>query len=161
MQYSFGINHTIVIGGDERFYSVKNGLAAITDAEALVAIHDGVRPLVSTETIARCFLNAESSGSAIPCVNVSDSVRVTDSDGNRPIDRSTIRLIQTPQTFRLSLLADAYSIAFTPQITDDASVVELTGRMVALVEGNRENIKITNPEDLFIAQAIMSLIAAK
>ncbi len=157
-QYDFNVPHTIAEGGTERFYSGKNGLSLIADREALVAIHDGVRPLVSIKTIYRCFQQAESEGSAIPCINVPDSVRTVSELQSTPIDRNSIRLIQTPQTFKLSLLKDAYEIPFTDSITDDASVVELSGKKVFLVEGNRENIKITSPEDLFIANAIMSFI---
>lgn len=157
-EYSFTVQHQIAIGGSERFYSVKNGLALISEPEALVAIHDGVRPLVSAETIHRCFVQAELMGSAIPCVNVPDSVRMVDAGGNRPIDRNAVRLVQTPQTFRFSVLADAYNIPFSANITDDASVLEFHGKTVHLVNGNRENIKITSPEDLRIAEATLILI---
>lgn len=157
-EYSFAIPHTIAIGGAERFYSVKNGLAHITDSEALVAIHDGVRPLVSTETIHRCYEQAEQMGSAIPCISVPDSVRMVDDRGSLPIDRNAVRLVQTPQTFRLSVLTDAYNIPFSSSITDDASVIEYQGKAVHLVAGNRENIKITSPEDLRIADAILILV---
>lgn len=157
-QYSFKVPHEIAIGGAERFYSVKNGLARVLDPEALVAIHDGVRPLVSAETILCCYEQAELYGSAIPCVTVPDSVRMVSTNGSHPIDRTAVRLVQTPQTFRLSVLADAYDIPFSANITDDASVLELNGQIVHLVAGNRENIKITSPEDLRIADATLSLI---
>lgn len=156
--YSFATPHSVAIGGSERFFSVKNGLAQIPDKDAIVAIHDGVRPLVSTETILRCYEQAEREGSAIPCVTVPDSVRMLSSTGSKPIDRNAVRLVQTPQTFRFSVLADAYTIPFSDTITDDASVLEYHGRPVHLIAGNRENIKITSPEDLKIASALLTSI---
>lgn len=153
-KHSFQIEHIVAHGGAERFFSVKNGLNQITEENSVVAIHDGVRPLVSKATIAECFDVAQEKGNAIPCVGVPDTVRVVDETGSNVIDRNTIRLVQTPQTFRFSVLKDAYDIVFTPDITDDASVIEKNGMTVNLVEGNRGNMKITSPGDLFLAEQL-------
>jgi len=155
-EHSFGIEHKIVHGGAERFFSVKNGLNHIAEKTGLVAIHDGVRPLVNKGTLQRCFDNAQEKGSAIPCIPVYDSVRIEKETNNTVFPRDGLRLVQTPQTFQLALLKDAYDIVFTPDITDDASVLEKQGHTVNLVQGNRENIKITSKEDLAIAEALFN-----
>jgi len=153
-KYSFSVPHTLVKGGESRFYSVKNGLEFI-DEPGLVAIHDGVRPFVSIETIKRCFEAAEKLGNAIPVISPSDSLRMVTENGNEPVDRTKIKLIQTPQVFRTDLIRNAYRQDYLPEFTDDAMVLERTGEKINLVEGNRENIKITNPEDLLIAGALL------
>ena len=153
-KYSFSVPHTLVKGGESRFYSVKNGLEFI-DEPGLVAIHDGVRPFVSIETIKRCFDTAERLGNAIPVISPSDSLRMITGNGNQPVDRTKIKLIQTPQVFRTDLIRNAYRQDYLPEFTDDAMVLERTGEKINLVEGNRENIKITNPEDLLIAGALL------
>jgi len=153
-KYSFSVPHTLVKGGESRFYSVKNGLEFI-DEPGLVAIHDGVRPFVSIETIKRCFEAAGKLGNAIPVISPSDSLRMVTENGNKPVDRTKIKFIQTPQVFRTDLIRNAYRQNYLPEFTDDAMVLERTGEKINLVEGNRENIKITNPEDLLIAGALL------
>ncbi len=150
-QYQFHYPVRIVPGGPFRFYSVKNGLDAIMD-EGIVFIHDGVRPLVSCETIGHCYETALEKGNAVPVVPVSESVRWLGDKGNEVLDRNRIRLIQTPQTFRVSLIQKAYSFPFNEKFTDDASVLENAGHEIFLTEGNRENIKITWPEDMETAE---------
>lgn len=150
----FTVPHSIVAGGQHRFDSVKNGLQAIEN-DGLVAIHDGVRPLVSNETILRCFEAAAAHGAALPVIDVNESLRKVKKKDNEAVDRSKYRLVQTPQVFSLKLLNKAFTQSYKPQFTDDASVVEATGHKIFLVEGNRENIKITTPLDMLLAEAIV------
>ena len=157
-RYSFDIPHTMVKGGSKRFLSVKHGLEFV-NAPGLVAIHDGVRPLVRVETIKRCFEAAEKYGNAVPVVSPSDSLRKEEGGINAPINRMNVKQIQTPQVFDVAKIKKAYLQDFDPSFTDDATVLENTGERIYLVEGNRENIKITNPEDLFIAQTLLSFIS--
>lgn len=157
-QYAFNIPHTLVKGGIHRFNSVRNGLKFV-NVPSLVAIHDGVRPFVSIETIKRCFDEAEKSGNAIPAVTPVDSLRVIAGEGTEPLNRMNIRLIQTPQVFNSELLKKAYSQQYSADFTDDATVVEKMGVRINIVEGNRENIKITNPEDLLISKALLPTIS--
>ena len=155
---NFAVTHTIADGGKSRFESVKNGIAAIEDLADgdLVAVHDGVRPLVSVELIDRCFATALDTGSAIPVVNPSDSIRQVMDDGtSRQLLRSSLRAVQTPQTFRAELLKGAYDVEESPLFTDDASVVESAGHQVTLVDGEVINIKITTPIDMIIASEII------
>ena len=156
-KHNFSLPHQIVEGGNTRFYSVKNGLQNIK-IPSLVAIHDGVRPLVSLETIARCFEAAEKFDAAIPVVDLVDSIRQLTENENQSVDRNTYKLVQTPQVFDAELLRNAYEQAFSPLFTDDASVVEAFGRKVQLVEGNRENIKITASFDLNMAEVLLRSI---
>lgn len=156
-KYSFSVPHTIVSGGSSRFVSVKNGLQEVED-NGLVAIHDGVRPLVSIDTIKRCFSDAEKFGNSIPVINPSDSLRMITEQGNMPVNRHYLRIVQTPQVFDSKLIKKAYLQDFSPDFTDDATLLEKTGESIHLVEGNRENIKITNPEDLVIAEALFHTI---
>ncbi|HJV77091.1 MAG TPA: 2-C-methyl-D-erythritol 4-phosphate cytidylyltransferase [Paludibacter sp.] len=153
-KHSFSLPHQVVTGGQTRFQSVKNGLEAIAGS-ALVAVHDGVRPLVSVETIARCFDAAEKYGAVIPVVDSVDSIRQITGDGSQSVDRSAYKLVQTPQVFDAELLKKAYEQDFSPLFTDDASVVEAIGVKIHLVEGNRENIKITTEFDLRIAETLI------
>jgi 2-C-methyl-D-erythritol 4-phosphate cytidylyltransferase len=141
-------------GGDTRFQSVKRGLEKIRE-DGLVAIHDGVRPLVSEDIIAASFRLAAVHGSAVASVRLRDSIRMTDQHGTRALDRSQYRLIQTPQTFRTGLIKKAYELPEEPSLTDDASVAERSGHKISLFEGSYRNIKITSPEDLAIAEALM------
>ena len=152
-QYGFTQSHEIAEGGDTRFHSVKNGLSLLPD-EGLAAIHDGVRPLVSRQTITGCFREARKGGSAVPVVPVIDSVREVCGLTSRILDRSALRLIQTPQVFDIALLKKAYEQGYIPTFTDDASVFEKAGHIIRLVEGNVENIKITTPNDLILAEAL-------
>lgn len=145
-------------GGDTRFHSVLNGLNAIPAdvSEGLVGVHDGVRPFVSRDTLRRCYEEAARSGTAVPVVPVVETLRHVSPDGeSMTVPRSDYRLVQTPQVFSLSLLRRAYRQPYAPQFTDDASVVEALGERITLVEGNRENIKLTTPADLLLAKGIM------
>ena len=150
-KYSFVIDHEVIAGGDTRYHSVKNGLSVIS-GDGLVAIHDGVRPLVSNETINRCFKMASIYGNSIPCISVYESVRCVDGEINEIIDRKKLRLIQTPQVFSCAQIKDAYNQFYEANFTDDASVLEKMGYPIYLTEGNRENIKITDPFDLYMAE---------
>ena len=148
--------HKIAIGGKERFHSVKNGLAALSDEVAIVGIHDAVRPLASKKLIIKLFLEAENSTAVIPVVAPIDSYRIVEGDNSRIIDRSALRMVQTPQVFQAEALRKAYEQPFSSTFTDDASVMEAAGHKVTLVEGERENIKITTPSDMLIAEAIIN-----
>lgn len=154
--YDFRAPMTIADGGATRFHSVQNGLALIPDEdECIVGVHDGVRPFVSPEVIRRCYENARTQGATVPVVPVVETVRQLLPDGSsRSVDRDEYRLVQTPQTFPLSMLRRAYAQPYVPAFTDDASVVQSLGLPVYLVEGNRQNIKLTTPEDLMLAEAI-------
>ncbi len=153
-KYGFVIPHKVVNGGITRFHSVKNALAEVGN-EGLVAVHDGVRPLVSLATIKRCYDAAKQHGAAIPVIPLSDSVREVIGETSRAIDRSKLRLVQTPQVFQVDLLQKAYQAAYRPEFTDDASVVEYMGRTIVMVEGNTENIKLTYPSDIAIAKTLL------
>ena len=155
-EYAFTIPHHIADGGATRFHSVQNGLALVDDAEALVAVHDGVRPFVSHEVINRCYQEAASYGAVVPVIPVVETVRHLLFEGSETVSRDAYRLVQTPQTFRVSLLRSAYEQPFCEAFTDDASVVEALGHAVHLVEGNRENIKLTTPFDLTVARALLT-----
>ena len=155
-EHNFLSPKLIAKGGETRFHSVKNGLALLTDGEeAVVGVHDGVRPFVSKETIRRCYEAAAEGKAVVPVVPVVETVRQILLDGTsvtRP--RQEYRLVQTPQTFPLALLKEAYQQPFSEAFTDDASVVEALGKEIIMVEGNRENIKITTPSDLRFAEFI-------
>jgi 2-C-methyl-D-erythritol 4-phosphate cytidylyltransferase len=157
-KYSFTIPQTLVKGGSARFFSVRNGLKFV-NVPGLVAIHDGVRPFVSIDTIKRCFETAEKSGNAIPVVSPADSLRILTNQVNQPVNRLHIKQIQTPQVFNAGLIKKAYLQEYSIEFTDDATVLEKTGEKIILVEGNRENIKITNPEDLLISNALLPTIS--
>jgi len=158
-QHHFDIKHQIVTGGEFRFHSVKNALALAKSAH-LVAIHDAVRPLIDIETITTCFETAQIKGNAIPIVELVDSIRKINADGSNFIeDRSKFCLIQTPQVFKTELILEAFNQDFNPLFTDDASVLESIYRgTINLVKGDRQNIKITTPEDLIYAEAILTRI---
>ncbi|HEY5507321.1 MAG TPA: 2-C-methyl-D-erythritol 4-phosphate cytidylyltransferase [Paludibacter sp.] len=154
--HDFNIPHQIVAGGQTRFQSVKNGLDAVK-VPAIVAIHDGVRPLVSKDTISRCFDAAAKFGAAIPTMDSIESIRFVDANGSKSVDRTAYKMVQTPQVFDAELLKKAYEQEFSALFTDDASVVEAMGVTVQLVEGNRENIKITTEFDLIVAERLLEL----
>lgn len=152
-KYHFGVEHWIVAGGETRFHSVQNGLAQIPDdAEGVVAVHDGVRPLVSREVIGKCFEEARRKKAVVPVVPVVESLRHV---SNGAVPRADYRLVQTPQTFNIQLLKQAYRQPYSKDFTDDASVVEAFGHPISMVEGNRENIKLTTPFDLRIAETLL------
>ena len=160
------IDVTIVAGGETRFQSVKNGLNAIDKKElaiakdAIIFVQDGVRPLVGIELIKRCYEQALLNGSAIPAIPLADSVRIVTNEHSEAIDRSKLRIIQTPQTFKASILMPAMELPFRDNFTDEATVVETYGHHVHLVEGERTNIKITTPEDLLVAEAFLKASGA-
>ena len=156
-EYDFREEMEVVPGGDTRSQSVQRGLELVDD-DALVAIHDGVRPLVARSVIERCFDSAHKNGNAVPCVPLKDSIRVLDNDSNTAKDRAHFRLIQTPQIFLGSLIKSAYTRNPDSEFTDDASVVEANGTDIQLVEGDVRNIKITSREDLLYAEAVIGTI---
>lgn len=156
-QYGFTVPHIIVDGGDTRFQSCKNGIMAIPGdvTEGVVGIHDGVRPFVSAEVIERCYETAREEYAAIPVMPVVDTLRFVDRHGGgKNVYRGDYRIVQTPQAFDLSLIRQAYAQPYSESFTDDASVVESLGCSVRMVEGNRENIKITTQFDLKVAQLL-------
>ena len=152
-EYQFNLAHEIADGGETRFHSVKNGLALIKE-DGLVGVHDGVRPFVSQEVIARCYDEALSLKAVIPVVGVVETVRHLTDEGSETVPRDQYKLVQTPQVFDVALLRRAYEQTYTDMFTDDASVVETLGEKVYLVEGNRENIKLTTPFDLKLAELL-------
>ena len=154
-KHSFVIEHTVVDGGETRFHSVKNGLACVNSG--LVGVHDGVRPFVSPEVIKRCYELAAIKKAVIPVIDVAETVRHITETGSETVSRNDYKLVQTPQVFDAELLKQAYAQEYTPFFTDDASVVEAMGIPVCLVEGNRENIKITTPFDLKISSALVNV----
>lgn len=156
--YGFATAHKVVAGGNTRFESVKNGLGSFGSfaAEDLVAVHDGVRPLVTPRVIADTFALAAEKGSAIPVVRVVDSVRLLGDGGkSEVIDRSKLRAVQTPQTFNAQMLSAAYDVDYDPLFTDDASVFERAGHEVWLCDGDERNLKITHKLDLTIAEKLL------
>jgi 2-C-methyl-D-erythritol 4-phosphate cytidylyltransferase len=155
-QYQFGVPHQIVIGGKERFHSVHNGLKTITNKNAIIAIHDAVRPLVSQKTITNCFINALKNGNAISAIPSKDSVRSLVNQKSKALNRSEIYLVQTPQTFTYQQLNVAYNQNFESFFTDDASVVEKAGFTINLENGDEFNFKITFKEDLTLAEALLN-----
>ena len=153
-EHRFTARHLVADGGDTRFQSVKNGLALV-QGSGLVGVHDGVRPFVSAEVIARCYALAAEKKAVVPVVDVVDSLRKVDRTESVAVPRNAYRLVQTPQVFDTDLLKQAYAQPYSPGFTDDASVVEAFGVSVTLTEGNRENIKITTPFDLKIAETLL------
>ena len=147
--------HTVCEGGATRYDSVKNGLSALGEGYDLVAIHDGVRPLVSAAMIERGLECAAEHGSAIPTVGAVDSFRISTNEGLKVVDRNLLRAVQTPQIFDMTLLRNAYQRDVEDSFTDDATVVEASGATLCYYEGERSNIKITTPEDLVIAEAFV------
>lgn len=155
VRHQFDIPHHIVSGGLTRFNSVENGLNAI-EGVGIVAIHDGARPLVTPDIIRRTFEKARGSGSGVAAVKVKDSIRRLTQGQSRAVDRNEYFAVQTPQTFDLDLIKKAFAQSQNNQFTDDASVLEAYGQEITLVEGGYDNIKITTPEDLIMAEAILS-----
>ncbi|MBQ4519132.1 MAG: 2-C-methyl-D-erythritol 4-phosphate cytidylyltransferase [Bacteroidaceae bacterium] len=155
-QYAFTLPYCLANGGETRFHSVKNGLDTIpADEDALVGVHDGVRPFVSTGVIARCYAEAARVEAVVPVIDVVETVRHLEGNGrSTTVSRDDYKLVQTPQVFSLALLKKAYAQPYVPAFTDDASVVEALGHEVTLVQGNRENIKITTPFDLVVGNSM-------
>ena len=154
--YSFTLPHIVADGGETRFHSVKNGLAKV-EGDGWVGVHDGVRPFVSTEVIARCYEQVREKQAVIPVVDVVETLRRLTGAVSETVPRSAYKLVQTPQVFDFNLLRRAYQQPYTDAFTDDASVVEALGEQVYLVEGNRENIKLTTPSDLKMAEFLCSI----
>lgn len=148
--------HRCVAGGSERFYSVKCGIDALGEDVEYIAVHDGVRALVTKRLIIRTLLDAEKSGATIPVVEVADSFRRVEGDSSYIVPRAELRAVQTPQIFAAELLRKAYEQPFDRSFTDDASVVEAMGHRISLVEGERSNLKLTTPEDLEWAEYYLS-----
>ncbi len=154
-EYRFNIPVTIVNGGETRYHSVKNALSAVHE-NGLVAVHDGVRPFVSREVLAHAYTSAAEKGSAVPVIPLTDSIRKINSEGkSETCNRSDYRLVQTPQVFKSEWLLQAYESPYSPDFTDDASVVEQCGFNIHLVDGNIRNIKITTPFDLLLAETFL------
>lgn len=153
--HNFTIKHTIVNGGETRYHSVKNGLAMVTDTDSVVAIHDGVRPFVAQAVISGCYTVAQTHRSAIPVIDIVETLREVTEEGTHTVNRDHYKIVQTPQVFDTKLLKEAYSQEYNPLFTDDASVVEALGKEIFMVPGNRENIKITTPYDMKIAGVLL------
>lgn len=152
-KHQFGVPHLVVCGGEERFHSIKNALSHCECS--YVMVHDGVRPLVSNDTIDRCVSGLRKSNAVIPVVDVKESIRQKTEDGTVAVKRSDFYIVQTPQCFLKSTLVEAYEQEFHEGITDDASLVEESGEVIACVTGNPENIKITTPQDIILAQGLL------
>ena len=158
-EYAFTVDYQLADGGETRFHSVQNGLALIPErAEGVVGVHDGVRPFPAIDVIARCYETARATGAAVPVVPVVETLRRLSGspDASETVPRSDYRLVQTPQTFDIQLLKAANRQPYSELFTDDASVVEAYGHAITLVDGNRENIKITTPFDLKVAEALIT-----
>ena len=149
----------ITAGGETRFHSVRNGLSLI-DEESIIFVHDGVRCLLSTDLIHRCYQQAVETGTAIPAIPSKDSIRLLTDEGNEAFDRNKVMLIQTPQTFHSKILIPAFQIDYKDKFTDEATVVEAFGMKVSLVEGEERNIKITRPVDIVIAEQLLNETAS-
>lgn len=155
--YSFDIEHEIITGGDTRFVSVQNALKNISD-EGLTAVHDGIRPFVSQETIKRCFDTAKIYGSALPVIPLKESIRYVNKNESKYLNRKLYQIVQTPQVFQSRILKEAYVQKFEINFTDDASVVEAKGYKVIITQGNEENIKITTPLDMKFAEILVNIV---
>lgn len=160
-EYDFAIPHRVTNGGETRFHSVHNGLALVpaSEAHSIVAVHDGVRPFVSADVLEACYEGADAYGAVVPVTDVVETLRRMKKGmvgASETVSRADYRLVQTPQTFRTDILKAAYAQPYDPFFTDDASVVEALGVSIKLVPGNRENIKITTPFDLKIAEALLT-----
>ena len=155
-RYHFTLPHTVALGGETRFHSVRSGLSHLPQ-EGLVAVHDGVRPLASSALIRRSFEEAERSGAALPACPVTDSLRLRQDEGkSEAVDRSRYVAVQTPQTFDLGRLQQAYQQAYSPLFTDDASVYEAASLgSITLIDGEETNIKLTTPRDLLLAELLL------
>ena len=155
-QFGIAVTHEVVAGGTTRSASVCCGLQKISDRDSLVAVHDGVRPFVSPQLIDTCYQQAALHGSAVASVPLKDSIRQVAGESSKSCKREEYRLIQTPQTFRTNLLLDAYTASAGEAFSDDASVVEHSGHSVHMVTGDYKNLKVTTPEDLIVAEALLA-----
>ena len=155
-KYNYTRAHKIVEGGSTRYHSVENGLLSIQEEEVLVAIHDGVRPLLSEDLLSRSYQTAQEKGNSVPAVPLKDSVRrLKESSKNEHVDRASLVAIQTPQSFQLKAIKKAFQKGYQDHFTDDASVYEANGGEIFLIEGEYSNIKITTPEDMLLAEAYL------
>ena len=159
IEYKIDINHKIVNGGEERFYSIKNAIDQ--SSGNTIAVHDGVRPLVSHDTLNRIYNAANNHNAIAPYIGINESIREKIGLKNTSKNRDEVVIIQTPQCFKREVLIEAYTKRFDKSFTDDATLVESNGTSVFLVEGNQENIKITSPKDIAIAEAILNISATK
>lgn len=157
-RHGFSVPHRVVPGGETRWHSVKHALDSMGDVNEVdvIAVHDGVRPMVTADVICRTIEAARRDGAAVPVVALNDSVRQVVGEASHALDRSTLRAVQTPQAFDARLLLDAYSLPYQPTFTDDASVVEQLGHPITLVEGDPHNLKITRPMDLALAEYLLN-----
>jgi len=152
----FSYSVKVAPGGETRFHSVKNGLQLLV-GESLIGIHDSVRPLISVSCIKRVYDSAEKSGSSIPCIPLKESVREIGENRSKPLDRSRIQIVQTPQVFHSGIIRKSYETPYKEAFTDDASVAEAAGYTIDIVTGDEYNLKITTPEDLEIAKILLTL----
>ncbi len=152
--YLGGVKVTYVAGGETRYHSVQNGLGRVNN-DGIVFIHDGARPVISADLIQRCYQQASSKGSAIPSIPVTESIRQVTGDSSVTVDRDHLRIMQTPQTFNTRLILPAFKQEYQPSFTDEATVLEAFGTRVHMIEGARGNIKVTTPEDMIIAEALL------
>ena len=148
-------NIQVVQGGDTRYQSVKNALSILNENITIVGVHDAARPLVSLQTIEKTFTDAKQHGAAIPVIDMNESLREVNNNESIAVDRTKFKIVQTPQCFKKDVLVSAYNMPYSPLFTDDASVVEKNGHNIFLTEGNKENIKITYPQDLIVAQILL------
>ena len=155
-EYQFTLPYRLANGGETRFHSVQNGLALVEDESGVVGVHDGVRPFVAPSVIDACYTQAASGKAVVPVIDVVETVRhLVGEDESETVPRGDYKLVQTPQVFPVAMLKKAYQQPYTSHFTDDASVVEVMGEKVSLVSGNRENIKLTTPFDLKVAEALI------
>jgi len=152
-EYQFNVPHTLSAGGKTRFHSVRQALSVIP-GEGLVAIHDGVRPLVSTTLIRQAFQTATKLGNCIPVIPLSESIRILKGETSLPVDRNVYRVVQTPQVFRVDMIKKAYEQPWEERFTDDATVAESIGETIHLIPGDPVNLKITHPSDLTVAESL-------
>ncbi len=156
LEYKIAFLVQIVPGGETRFESVKNGLGVIED-EGLVAVHDAARPVINVEFLGRLYSEALDFGNAIPGIQLNETIRAIEGDNSRQIDRSTLRVMQTPQVIKISELKQAYKQFYKPNFTDDAAVIESAGFHLHLTEGLKGNIKITHPQDIILAEVLLKM----
>jgi len=153
IENDFRIPHRVVSGGKERYHSIKNALEHCIGT--YIAVHDGVRPLVSSNTLSRCFKEVQRSQAVIPVMDLKESLRIKEGDDSRAVNRSDYLLVQTPQCFEREILINAYNLPFDDTVTDDATIVERTGIKISMVEGNENNMKITTQSDLSVAEFLL------
>ena len=157
-EHQFKVNHQVVEGGNTRFESVSNALKKVNE-QSVIAVHDGVRPLVKNSVMNECMQTAQEKGTAIPVIAIEESLRQKTDSGSVVVNRDEYLIVQTPQCFSSEVLLKAYQQDYSPTFTDDASVVEAMGIEIQLIQGNKENIKITTPEDLKKAQVYINLMS--